>query len=111
MREAINSIFYYKELLIAYIFTLLAVILTAASYGLFPIHIDTATGFMKTFLIIGVFFIPFIITTIISSEMRSIGKLTDYMQGWADLSTFWICLVCLTQTIFSKSPNFFTWLG
>ncbi|MEW5833021.1 MAG: hypothetical protein AB1763_09320 [Campylobacterota bacterium] len=111
MSRVIRTIRYHNELVVAYIVSMITAVSTSAYYGLFPIDIDTVTGVMKTFMIGGVFFIPFIITAIISSEMRSRNSLTDYMQAWADISMFWILFLGLTQTILSKSPNFFAMLS
>jgi len=107
MQNVLKTIRRHNELIMAYLASVLIAVSFAAYHGLFTASINTPTGFLKIFMIVGVFFIPFVITAIISSEMRSRNSLTDYMQAWMDISVFWVLFAGLTWSIMGKSQHFF----
>lgn len=108
MSAIIKTLRYRKEIVLIYASSILLALIVAASYGLSPIRFDTATGILKTVMIVGTFFIPFVITAILSDELRKRDKFTSYMQAWVDVSIYWILFAGLVGSIISKSPNFYT---
>jgi hypothetical protein len=97
-----------KEIIAIYAISVIVALFVATSYGLFPIDLNADNGMVKTFIISSVFIIPFIITALLSADMRKKDKFTSYMQAWIDISIFWALFLGLSQTVIIKSPHFFT---
>lgn len=97
-----------KDIAIIYGVSILMALGIATSYGLFTADIHTPNGALKTFYIFSVFTIPFIISAVISSEIRSRRIFTPFMQTWVDVIVFWIIFSFFANMIISKSPGMFS---